>query len=420
MVIFMKVLGIIAEYNPFHNGHRYLIEEAKAAGRFDVVICIMSGNFVQRGDTAICSKWARAEMALRCGVDLVLELPFAYAVRSAYYFAWGAIQSLYNTGVVTHLAFGSESGDLEKLREIARLLANEPEDYQRIIKKHLAKGISYPSARSQAICDYLGTANQDIEAVLRGPNNILAIEYLKVIEELKLPLRAFTITRKGSGYHRQDLNSLASAAAIRAALLNPSDRSKIIQSMPSSSFRILQREIENGLAPIQLSMLEQSIFTMLRNNSVADIGNLYEVSEGLEYRIYEAARTCGTLDKLQQNIKSRRYSLTRINRILVYSVMGITHPLVNILDGQVPAYLRVLGLAKKASFVLEAINKASSWQVLNRGKDVKRFYEEHKGYPPGIMLGLDIRATDIYSLLMPNRDARNAGRDFTVSPVIIP
>lgn len=416
----MKILGIVAEYNPFHNGHQYLIQKAKTEYKFDAVICIMSGNFVQRGDTAICSKWARAEMALRCGVDLVLELPFVYAVRSAYYFARGAIQTLYNTGVVTHIAFGSESGDLEKLTHIAKLLAKEPEEYKRIIKKYLAEGISYPQARSKAINNYLGRGSDDTEEILKGPNNILAIEYLKVIEELKLPLQAFTIARKGSNYHQQDINEMASATAIRMVLSNSKgDMEQIHNSMPRASSQILQREIENGRAPIGLNMLEQSILTTLRNSSVASIGKLNEVSEGLEYRIYEAARTSGTLEQLQQSIKSRRYSMTRINRILIYSVLGITRSIINEIDKQNPSYLRVLGLSRKASFIMEEINRSSTLQVLNRGKDVKRFYEEYKGYPPGIALELDIRATDIYSLLMPNPAARNAGQDFTVSPIIV-
>ncbi|NLB87935.1 MAG: nucleotidyltransferase family protein, partial [Syntrophomonadaceae bacterium] len=146
----MSILGIVAEFNPFHNGHQYLINTVKEKYNFDAIVCVMSGNFTQRGEPAICNKWARAEMALNAGVDLVIELPFCFATRSAYYFAKGAIELLELTKVVTHIAFGSEMGDIEQLKDIARLLNEEPDDYKKLLKKQLNKGFSYPMARSIA------------------------------------------------------------------------------------------------------------------------------------------------------------------------------------------------------------------------------------------------------------------------------
>ncbi len=415
----MQVLGIIAEYNPFHNGHLYLIEEARKRQHFDAVLSIMSGNFVQRGEPAVCSKWDRAEMALRSGVDLVIELPFIYAVRSAYYFARGAIESLYRTGIVSHLAFGSESGNLEQLQDIAKIITNEPEDYKFILKQKLALGLSYPAARARALHDYLGHNSLEMEGLLSGPNNILALEYLRVIEEMNLPLKPLTISRKGQGYHDSSLSTptLASATAIRRALFEHQNFEDIQVNMPWASWEVLRQAINSGQAPVLSDSLEQAILSRLRTLSIHEIRQLYEVTEGLEFRIFEASRSCGTLAGLRQHIKSRRYSLTRIRRILLYSIFGVKSSLVDEFDKAGPAYLHILGFSNRGKQILKEINHRSSLQVLNRGKDVKSFYEENKGYPSGYMLDLDIKATDIYSLLLPDPGARIGARDYTTSPV---
>jgi predicted nucleotidyltransferase len=413
----MKVLAVIVEYNPFHLGHRYLIEALGQNQHFDAVICIMSGDFVQRGEPAVCSKWARAEMALRGGADLVIELPFIYAVRSAYYFARGAIQSLAACGVVSHLGFGSESGNIKQLQHLAGIIAAEPADYRDKIKEHLALGLSFPAARSRALQAYLGLSGSQADDLLLGPNNILALEYLRVIAELNLPLYPLTIKRKGQAYHDSDLGSLASATAIRQALFNPQEPEDITSHMPSSAWEILQRETVQGRAPVAADSLEQAVLSRFRTLDLHEIRQLYEVSEGLEYRIYEGARSCGTLAELRRYIKSRRYSMTRVNRILLYGIMGVNRTLTAEIDQHGPSYLHVLGFSSQGQKILQQINKRSRLQVLNRGKDVKRFFEENRGYAPGAMLGLDIKAADVYSLLMPDPSARSGAREFTTSPV---
>ena len=168
----MKVIGIVAEYNPFHNGHRYLIEAARQKNPGAAVVCVMSGHFLQRGEPALINKWSRAEMAVHGGVDLVLELPLVFSVRSAYYFARASLILLAKTGLVTHLAFGSESGSQQELQTIARLLVNEPKEYRQLLKSYLQQGDSFPSARAQALQSFLG---QDTEQILSQPNNILAL-----------------------------------------------------------------------------------------------------------------------------------------------------------------------------------------------------------------------------------------------------
>jgi len=417
----MNILGIITEYNPFHNGHLHLINEARKMENFNAVVCVMSGSFVQRGEPAICSKWARAEMAIRSGVDLIIELPFAYAVRSAYYFARGALELLHKTGIITHIAFGSESGDIELLKTVSRIIANEPDDYRIILKDKLNLGLSYPTARAKALGEYLiNTDNNihDLDILLSGPNNILGFEYLRVIEELNLPIIPLTISRKGAAYHDTGLSMLSSASAIRHAVSDTQGLKDIAPAMPQAAYDILQREILAGRAPILPYYLEQALLARLRTLSIHELRQICEVSEGLEYRIHEAAMSCGTLKDLQQYIKSRRYSLTRINRILLYALFGVQKEMIEELDEQGPMYIHILGLSSTGRQILQEIKHKSSLQVLNRGKDVKRFYEEYKGYSPGNMLALDIKTTDIYNLLMPEPGQRGAAQDFTTSPVI--
>jgi predicted nucleotidyltransferase len=412
----MQVLAIIAEYNPFHHGHRYLIEAAQKKQNFDGIICVMSPDFVQRGEAAMCSKWARTQMALRGGVDLLIALPFVYAVRSAYYFARGAMEIIAQCGVASHLAFGSESGDLKQLQYLAQIITEEPEKYKELIKKHLTQGLSFPAARARALHNYLKSGDKEMVSLLEEPNNILALEYLRAIYELGLPIQAISIKRKGSGYHDSKLSQVSSATAIRHALLNSMPLDRIAPSLPQYSWEILKREIALGQAPINSALLETAILSRLRTMSRQEIKQIYEVSEGLENRIYEAAHSCGTLEGLRQYIKSRRYNMTRINRILLYALLGITQSMIAELDQQGPSYIHVLGFSPRGRIILQQMKNRCRIPVFSRGKDLKRFYEENRGYPPGDMLEVDIKAADIYRLFMPNPQARAGGREFTTSP----
>jgi len=411
----VAVLGIVAEFNPFHNGHQYLLKQAIDQIQPSAVICVMSGPFTQRGEPAICSKWARAEMALQAGFDLVIELPFCFAARSAYYFARGALLTLHQTGVVSHIAFGSESGRLEPLTSVARLLASEPEAYRSLLKHYLAQGLSFPVARSHALQNSLPDPDLQIGELLRGSNNILGIEYLHVIYEEKLPLVPITISRQGSAYHSTELGSYASASAIRQAAGKAAPSPLISPAMPLSSWDILQREIDRGCAPVLPNALEQSILFRLRSVSKADLAKIYEVTEGLENRIKDAARTCATLDSIRHRIKSKRYSLTRIDRVLLYALLSLSKEQIGSFDRTGPQYLHILGFSSKGQKILQSIKNKSSLDVLVRGQDVARVLNnsDHPGAP---MLTLDVLATDIYTLLFPHPPQRTAGRDFNTPP----
>ncbi|MEQ8173580.1 MAG: nucleotidyltransferase [Syntrophomonadaceae bacterium] len=411
----MAVLGIVAEFNPFHNGHQYLLKQTIDQIQPSAVICVMSGNFTQRGEPAICNKWARAEMALQAGVDLIIELPFCFAARSAYYFARGALLTLHKTGVVSHIAFGSESGRLEPLTSVAQLLASEPEAYRSLLKKYLNQGLSFPVARSHALQIALPQDLQ-ISDILRGSNNILGIEYLHVIYEEKLPLVPITICRQGSDYHSTELGSYASASAIRLAAGKEDPSPLISPTMPLLSWDILQREITRGCSPVLPNALEQSILLRLRSISKADLAKIYEVTEGLENRIKDAARTCTTLDSIRHRIKSKRYSLTRIDRVLLYALLSLSKEQIDSFDRTGPQYLHILGFSSKGRKILQGIKNKSSLDLLLRGKDVARLLND-SSHPGAQMLALDVMATDIYTLLFPNPLQRTAGLDFTTPPI---
>lgn len=415
----MAVLGIVAEYNPFHNGHLHLIEEAKQKDSSAAVLCVMSGNFLQRGEPAICNKWVRTEMALKCGADLVIELPFCFSVRSAYFFAQGALKLLQQTAVVTHLAFGAEYDNMQVLSSIADLLADEPIAYSRLIKENLASGKSFPFARSLALQQYMGKCSAELQNILPGSNNILAIEYLRVVKEEGLTFTPILIKRKGSSYHDTELSPYASATAIRWSLLTSHGLNELSESLPWDSLNILQREISKGRCPVSLDALERTVLFKLRTMSLQDLRDIYEISEGLESRFKEAANYSGSIEQLLKTVKSKRYSLTRIKRTLMYILFALTTEQVKRFDQHGPLYLHILGFSSKGQKILQEMKINSQIPIFSRGKDMKKARDDHPGTVLREMIDLDVLATDIYTLLYPNPLERQAGKDFTTSPVRI-
>ena len=238
----MKVVGIVTEYNPFHKGHKYQIDKIRQETGADFIIVAMSGNFLQRGVPALCDKFIRTEMALRCGADLVLEIPTLWATASAEYFAHGGVELLANTGVVTHIAFGAETDDLESLVEVSSILKKEPDIYRNVLSNSIRSGNSFPVARKQALITSLPDFEPEkLSEILDNPNNILALEYLKAIPDHITPI---LIKREGAGYHDTELNTeLPSASAIRKAIFgndNENDIDSLANSMPEESFVLLK------------------------------------------------------------------------------------------------------------------------------------------------------------------------------------
>ena len=407
-----KVLGIICEYNPFHNGHLYHLEQSKKATGSNYVVAIMSGNFTQRGSTAIIDKWSRTEAALRCGVDLVIELPVLYATSSAENFAEGSIRILDSLKVVDYLSFGSETSDIDILDDIATVLYKEPKSYKNMLANELKKGLSFPKARENALLLYLN--NKKYANILSSPNNILGIEYIKALKKYKSNIRPISISRFEAGYN--DINysgNIASATAIRNIIKNGSfDITKRL--LPPPSFEILIDNIKQGHIIPDLSVFERQIIYNLRKMSIDEIAELPDVSEGLEFSIKKAANSCNTIQEFLNIIKSKRYTSTRLQRILLYSLLGITKKDIA-LSKKVNPYVRVLGLNNRGKFIISEIAKANS--KLEIITSVKRFADKSNNKNLKLMLDKDIFATNVYTIGYDFNSCNNL--DFTKKIVTI-
>ncbi len=405
-----KVLAIICEYNPFHNGHLYQLTESIKISKPDYVVCVMSGNFVERGNTALISKWARAEMALRSGVDMVIELPTIYSISSAENFASGAIKILDSLKCDTTLSFGSESGDISVLSKFAEILYEEPPEYVTMLNHELAKGLSYPKARENAMLLYINDIRSSAN-VLSGSNNILGIEYLKQIFKYKSSITPITIKRSGANYNSlTPSDNIASSTGIREMLVN---KKSVKELVPKTTYSILKSELGNGRFVLDVSQFEKEIIYKLRCMSIAQIANLPDVTEGLEFKINEAVNSCNNLNDLIFMIKSKRYTLTRINRILLYALLNITKQ--DFENSQkVTPYLRVLGVSENGKNLLSEISKNKKNNVVISVKD---FLEKNNNKVLKSMLEKDIFATNIYTLGF--KKTPEANLDYTKKLIVI-
>ncbi|MDF2986296.1 MAG: hypothetical protein K0R50_1806 [Eubacterium sp.] len=455
----MKVLGIVVEYNPFHNGHIYHIEQSKAATGSDAVVCVMSGNFIQRGEPALINKFARAEIALNNGVDLVIELPHTFAMSSAESFAFGAVKILDSIGIVDCIAFGSEHGNVDSLNLLADILVNEPEEYRTELKKNLDKGLAFPVCRQKALKKYLEitffSRNEftstseimqikadpsDLSELLETSNNILGIEYLKALKRLKSSIVPHTITRVSNKYNTSDLTgSISSATAIRNSIfkslfaetekLNNSDYlcnelrtvdyelpENTVQTLPEYSKLILKKEFSLGRGPVGLKQYEAIIFALLRKLKPEQLRELPDVSEGLEYRIKSAGENSGTIEELIENISTKRYAQTRIQRILFSLLTGTTKADTDMFmyyGG--PQYARILGFNQTGRQLLSKMKKSSTLPVITKASDFKTSCNHLLAR----MLEIEALSTDIYVLGYKNPAFRKAGQEFTQNRIII-
>lgn len=302
-----RVLGVIAEYNPFHHGHRYHLQESIKKAETDYTIAVISGNFVQRGNPSVINKWQKTKMALQSGVDLVIELPTIYSVSSAENFAFGAIQILTNLKIVNTISFGTETDDLAGLNNIANLFINEPKEYTNLLAEELKKGNSFPKARQNAALKILND-NRRYTGLLTSPNNILAIEYLKALKRCKSTINPI-IVRREKVYYNDDavVDDFASATAIRR-LIALGQYDDLRRVMPRNNYDLLMEELQRGNYVLDLSQYEKEIIYNLRRMDVKEIANLPDVSEGLENVIKNAASLCNNLSELINMVKSKRYT----------------------------------------------------------------------------------------------------------------
>lgn len=375
----MKVTGVVTEYNPFHFGHKYQLDRIKENS--DAIIAIMSGPFVQRGEAAVTDKWNRAKAALLNGADLVVELPIIYALNTAQKFAFGAVDILNRIGIVDELCFGSECGDAEILKAAAYAIEHETPDISAKIKSLVKTGLSYPAARGKAFGDIIP------DGVLSEPNNILAIEYIRAIMRFNSSITPTTIKREGAGYHDTATTELASASGIRKRIFSGHDF-----NLPISDFPIYDTR-----------KLDTAVTAALRTYDEDSLSQINGVSEGLENRILRAAICESTIDSIAAAVKTKRYTMTRIKRILISALIKMTK---NITEQPVN-YLRILGMNSTGMTLLRQIKKNSAISTVIKAAD-------YCSNDP--VFNLDIRAQNIFSLC---GEKKTGNEDFTTSPVII-
>lgn len=357
-------------------------------------VCVISGNFVQRGNTSIVDKWTKAEMALKGGADLVIELPTVYSVSSAENFAEGAVKLLNSLGIVDNISFGMEAKDISLLNNIATVLYQEPKEYVTILNHELSKGISFPKARENAVMMYLNDIKKYIN-VMTSSNNILAIEYLKALKKLRSTMYPVGITREKVLYNDEFIvDDFASATAIRR-MITRREYEEIRKVMPKLSYNILANNVNQGKYVIDLSIFQKEILYTLRKMSVSEIAELPDVSEGLENAIKNASDSCNSLVDLISIVKSKRYTQTRIQRILVYALLGITKKDMEI-SKKVNPYIRILGVSNRGKTLISEITRlGNNVPVIT---SVKKFMTESKNKNLKRLLQIDINATDIYTL----------------------
>lgn len=388
------VAGIIGEYNPFHNGHLYHISETKKQTGARYIVCVISGNFVQRGNTSIINKWAKAKMALENGADLVIELPTIYSISSAENFADGAIRILNSLKVVDTISFGMEANDIAILNNIANVLNTEPKEYTTILSHELKKGNSFPKARENALMMYLNDIKKYAN-VLSGSNNILAIEYLKALKRTKSNIEPIGIKRQKVLYNDEYMvDEFASATAIRKMLITRQFED-IRKVMPKSSYRILGEELKQGHYVIDLSKFEKEIIYTLRKMTIEQIRQLPDVSEGLDSLIKNAADSCNTLEELMNIVKTKRFTQTRIQRILLYALLEIDQKQMN-MSKKIDPYIRVLGFNSKGKELISEIIKINpKAQIVT---SVKKYMDTSSNKNLKEMLQRDIFASNIYTI----------------------
>ncbi|AEB76163.1 nucleotidyltransferase [Clostridium botulinum] len=397
----MNITGIITEYNPLHKGHIYHINESKALTKCDGIVCIMSGNFVQRGIPALIDKWSRTTLALHSGVDLVIELPTIYSLSSAEFFAFGSVSLLNSLGIINNLCFGSESGNITTLKEIAKVLYKEPIIFKNYLKTYLDSGLSYPSARSNSLIKYFND-NYEIKDILHNSNNILGIEYCKSILKCNSNIVPYTIQRQGSSYNDCDLeNNFSSATSIRNHLKKSQDINILEDILPSETFNMISQKFYNDNL-----VFEDSIFPFIKYKSFTnnnELENLPDVSEGLHNKIYKTLKESSCYKDLISNIKSKRYTYTRISRILCQYFIGLESYDSHTLRNSPAPYARILGFNNKGREILKEMKKSSSIPIYN--KLPKHLNETLK---------LDIQGTRAYNILNKNITPES---DFTTSPI---
>lgn len=395
--------GIVAEYNPFHNGHQYQIDQLRQQG-VKGVIAVMSGHFLQRGEPALADKWQRAKWAVAGGADLVIELPLTIACRSADYFAAGAVRLLASLGVVTHLSFGAESA-LPTLEELAYLLHTA--ETQTLLREQLSAGLSYPAALQKAI----EKTAPSLTSALRQPNNILGLSYLNALNTYAPSIRPLPIARAQNAYHAITISGrLASASAIRTTLVQKGFSAELQAVVPAATWQGLRDSHTAQQLLLDHQILSQLLFYRLRLDKIA--GRLPVLGEGLENRLEKTLSRTSSCASLLEALKSKRYPRARLARQLTHYLLDTPSELLHRIDREGPPYARVLAFNDAGRQLLHRCRKTSSLPLVTR---VAPFFAGASSLSVDC-LRQDMKATECYMLLTDAQNIKKGDRDFTTSP----
>lgn len=416
----MDVVGLITEYNPFHNGHLHHLLESKEITNSKYSIAVMSGNFLQRGEPALLDKWSRAKMAVDSGVDLVIELPFIYATRSAEYFSDGAVKLLDSLNVVDNLCFGSEEGNINNLENIADVLVDEPDSFKESLKEHLNSGESFPKARSLALMTYFKENNYNnfnkIKNIVSSPNNILAIEYMKSLKKIDSKIKPFTIKRTSNNYHDKDITgTISSATSIREDYFSNKRLDNIINVVPESTYKYMHEFLKNYNTFNSLDHFGEILLYLFRLISYDKIRYIVGVDEGLQNRMLKAFNNSNDLREIIEYIKTKRYPETRIKRILIHALMDFDKDTFKRLDIEGPKYIRVLGANNNGLDLLSEIKLKSNLPIITKFSNYNKLNDKTLNE----MINFDKKSTDLYFTgLNKFTQKTNMNLDFLTSPYI--
>lgn len=400
----MNLTGIITEYNPFHLGHKHHLQNAIKDTKADGIICVMSGNFMQRGTPAIIDKFNRAKIAVLNGVDLVLELPLVYSLSSAENFAYGGVKLLNSLNCINNIYFGSESGDINKLIEIAKILEEESSFYKDLLKAELKKGLPFHTARMNALNSL--SPNLNVNEIIGNSNNILAIEYIKALLKINSKITPYTLKREGSNYNDTSLNSkFSSATSIRETLKNNFDISSIESYLPIETYNEFKKLYNENYNFV----FEEKLFPFIKYKLLTYGENLHlinDISEGLDNKILREILNSNSLEELILKSKSKRYTYTRICRVLSQFFIGFEKYNITNIQRQPINYIRPLAFNKKGAKILKEIKNNSDLTILTK-------------FPKNIeddMLKLDLLGSKAYSLL---NTSLSPMEDYFKSPYIL-
>ncbi len=411
----MKICGVITEYNPFHLGHQFQIDEIKKRFEVDYIIVVMSGNFVQRGEPAIFDQFTRTKLALIGGADVVIQLPTFYSTASAENFAYGAVSLLNQLGIIDILCFGSESGEINQIKDIAKFLSNEPANFKNALKSELKKGFSYPKARSLALnATY---HHNPLDDLLKGSNNILGIEYLKALYTLKSHITPTTIQRVGASYLSESFNEvLPSASAIRKHFYEKSSAPPPISELTSAMpIEVVEALISHDYSPIYMDDIFQIIKYQLEIKCEYEINDIYDFNIQLFKRLKNSLDKASNYKDFLNIVTTKNYTKTTIQRSIMHMFLNIKTSDLNYLNSHGHQYVRILGFKKSSKEVLHKLKNTCELPLVTNVKDHYKLLTPYGKY----LLETEIKYTNIYNQLVVYKYHINKNNDYRQAIIVV-